>query len=121
MVLADLGAKIQGAFQKLNATTVVDEEVLNAVLGEISRALLEADVNVRLVGSLRNNVKKAINLEDTAAGVNKRRLIQKTVVDQLGKILTADKEAYKPQKGKTNVVMFVGLQVGSRGACNSKP
>ncbi|CAG8776030.1 18264_t:CDS:2, partial [Dentiscutata erythropus] len=33
--------------------------------------------NVRLVGSLRNNVKTAVNIQDLAAGINKRRVIQK--------------------------------------------
>ena len=57
MVLAELGVKLQDAVKRLNLVTVVDEDVLNAVLGDISRALLEADVNVRLVGQLRQSIK----------------------------------------------------------------
>ena len=35
----------------MQATTVVDEEVLDNTLKDISRALLESDVNVKLVGT----------------------------------------------------------------------
>ncbi|CAG8654605.1 3082_t:CDS:10, partial [Dentiscutata erythropus] len=45
----------------------------------ICHALLETDVNVRLVGSLRNNVKTTVNIQDLAAGINKRRVIQKLI------------------------------------------
>lgn len=44
---------------------------------EICAALLEADVNVKLVGSLRKSIKASVNLKDLAPGVNKKRLIQK--------------------------------------------
>ena len=57
MVLADLGRKITGAIRSLNSATVINEEALDNMLKEISRALIEADVNVRLVRQLRDNIK----------------------------------------------------------------
>lgn len=57
MVLADLGRKITSAIRSLNSATVINEEVLDNMLKEISRALIEADVNVMLVKKLRDNVK----------------------------------------------------------------
>ena len=57
MVLADLGRKITNALKSLSNATVINEEVLNAMLKEICAALLEADVNVQLVKKLRNNIK----------------------------------------------------------------
>ena len=53
MVLADLGRKITGALHSMTAAAVIDEEVLDAMLKEICTALLEADVNVKLVMQLR--------------------------------------------------------------------
>lgn len=53
MVLAELGQRIAGALSSLNTVTVVDEAVLDGVLKEIATALLQADVNVRLVANLR--------------------------------------------------------------------
>lgn len=84
--------------------------MINGVLSEISRALLEGDVNIRLVAQLKNNVKARASLQE-GTGANKRRLIQKAVIDELVGMLQADKEPYKPQKGKSNVILFVGLQV----------
>ena len=68
MVLADLGRKINAALLSLNKATVINEEVLRNMLTEVQRALLEADVNVRLVKQLRENVRGAIDFDDMAKG-----------------------------------------------------
>ena len=68
MVLADLGRKITSALNSLGKATVIDEDVLNAMLKEICTALLEADVNIRLVKQLKDNVKKAIDFDEVAQG-----------------------------------------------------
>ncbi|KOB69428.1 putative signal recognition particle 54 kDa protein [Operophtera brumata] len=57
MVLADLGRKITTALQSLSRATIINEEVLNSMLKQICAALLEADVNIRLVKNLRENVR----------------------------------------------------------------
>ena len=57
MVLADLGRRLSSALRNLNNATVINEQALNDVLGEVCRALLEADVNVHLVKQLRENIK----------------------------------------------------------------
>ncbi|CAG8573808.1 5025_t:CDS:10 [Paraglomus brasilianum] len=110
MVLADLGRRINSALAQINKEPVIDEKVLEALLKEIVYALMESDVNVRLVGSLRENVRKAVNIQELPAGINKRKLIQKTVFDELCKLVDPGVEPYKPKKGKTNIIMFVGLQ-----------
>lgn len=80
------------------------------MIKEICAALLEADVNVKLVGNLRKSIKQAVNFKDLAPGINKKRLIQKTVFDELVKLVDPHAEPFKPKKGKPNVIMFVGLQ-----------
>eukprot|EP00794_Sanderia_malayensis_P017505 gene17505-19255_t len=110
MVLADLGRKITSALRSLSNATVINEEVLNAMLKEICAALLEADVNVQLVKRLRENIKVAANFEEMAAGINKRRVIQHTVFQELCKLVDPAVKAWQPTKGRNNVIMFVGLQ-----------
>ena len=131
MVLADLGRKITSALNSLGKATVIDEEVLNAMLKEICTALLEADVNIRLVKQLKDNVKQAIDFDEVAqgwfkcnsfslqihslyltltAGLNKRVIIQQAVFQELVKLVDPGIDPYKPKKGKPNVIMFVGLQ-----------
>jgi signal recognition particle subunit SRP54 len=80
MVLADLGRSISSALQKMQKETVIDDGVIDEMLKAIASALLQSDVNVRLVAQLRNNIKTSINLQDTAAGINKRRLVQQVGV-----------------------------------------
>lgn len=118
MVLADLGKRINSALGDLAKSNTVDEETLDAVLKQICSALLESDVNVRLVGNLRKSIKAKVNLKDQPAGVNKKRLIQKTVFDELCALVDAESEPFKPKKGKSNVIMFVGLQgAGKTTSC----
>ena len=80
------------------------------MLKEICSALLAADVNVRLVQSLRKSVKSSVQLSSLPAAANKKRVIQKAVFDHLVSLVDPHAEPYKPKKGKANTIMFVGLQ-----------
>ena len=110
MVLAELGHRLTTALKRLNASTIVDDEVVTAIQQDICRALLEADVNVTIVGKLRNSIKTRLNLEEEAAGTNRRKLIQRVVMEELVRILDPATKPYEMRKGKPNVIMFVGLQ-----------
>ncbi|KAG6900845.1 hypothetical protein C0993_009963 [Termitomyces sp. T159_Od127] len=116
MVLADLGRKLNAALSSLNRAPVVDEKVLDATLKEITAALLESDVNVKLVASLRQKVKTKVKaaLESNAAEkgkeTNRKNIIQKAVFDELVHLVDSGVEPYKPKKGQSNVIMAVGLQ-----------
>ena len=100
----------------MHLIVAVSVQVLDACLKEITTALLQADVNVKLVMNLRTNVKTRANNADKGAGLNKRKIIEKAVVDELSSMLssgsaTDEKQLVDLKKGKPNVVMFVGLQV----------
>ncbi|KAL4077083.1 SRP54-type protein [Scleroderma yunnanense] len=114
MVLTDLGRKLNAALSSLNRAPVVDEKVLDATLKEITAALLESDVNVKLVASLRQKVKAkvkaALDGSDKSKDSNRKSLIQKAVFDELVHLVDPGIEPYKPKKGQPNVIMAVGLQ-----------
>ncbi|KAK2707326.1 hypothetical protein QYM36_015118 [Artemia franciscana] len=110
MVLADLGRKISSALRSLNSTPTISKEVLDDLLKKIATALIEADVNIRQVLQLRENVKSAISINDQAAGLNKQQMIQTAVFRELLKLVDPGVPEYKPTKGKANVFMLVGLQ-----------
>ncbi|KAL6779796.1 SRP54 [Auxenochlorella protothecoides x Auxenochlorella symbiontica] len=111
MVLAELGQRVTQALASLSAAPVIDEAVLDACLKEIAAALLQADVNVRLVASLRNNVKKRVNVSELGRGLSKQRIIEKAVFDELCSMIEGGQAAQQEfKKGRTNIVMFVGLQ-----------
>eukprot|EP01062_Namystynia_karyoxenos_P042563 TRINITY_DN3114_c0_g1_i1.p1 TRINITY_DN3114_c0_g1~~TRINITY_DN3114_c0_g1_i1.p1 ORF type:complete len:523 (+),score=169.55 TRINITY_DN3114_c0_g1_i1:94-1662(+) len=111
MVLAELGGRINAALSKLSKASTVDEAVIDEMLGEICRALLMADVNVRLAKQLRTGVKTAIAMEDDALQGNaKRRAVQNAVLAELRNLLDPGTKPFRPERGRNNVIMFVGLQ-----------
>ena len=87
MVLAELGTRLTNALNRLNTSTIIDDEAVTAVIQDIARALLEADVNVKIVGSLRNKIKTRLAIDDEAAGINKRKLVQRVVMEELVRYL----------------------------------
>jgi signal recognition particle subunit SRP54 len=90
MVLAELGQRISGALAGISRAPVIDEAALDACLKEIATALLQSDVNVKIVAKLRNNVKKRVNMEQMADGLNRQRVIEKV------RFLTAPPAAVRP-------------------------
>jgi signal recognition particle subunit SRP54 len=96
--------------RKMRDSHIINDSVIDEMLKNICNALVTADVNFKTVMSLRQNIKKNINLEEIPAGLDKRKAIKKVVFDELVKMLDPGVQPWKPQKGKTNVIMFVGLQ-----------
>ncbi|KAL4737594.1 SRP54-type protein [Aspergillus similis] len=110
MVLQDLGRRINAAVNDLTRSPNLDEKAFEEMLKEICAALLSADVNVRLVQSLRKSIKASVNFASLPAAVNKKRVIQKAVFDELVSLVNPHAEPFRPKKGRSNVIMFVGLQ-----------
>ncbi|KYQ93663.1 signal recognition particle 54 kDa subunit [Tieghemostelium lacteum] len=110
MVLSELGNKISSALAVMNNTTIVNEETINQLLKEIGNALSLADVQMSLIIQMRKNIMAKIKLDQLAAGLNKRKLIKRVVYEELIKLVDPGVPAWKPTKGKPNVIMFVGLQ-----------
>jgi signal recognition particle subunit SRP54 len=88
MVLQDLGRRINAAVSDLTRSPNLDEKAFDAMVKEICNALVEADVNIKLVASLRKSIRSAVNFKELAPGVNKKRLIQKVGVCRWRLLLT---------------------------------
>mmetsp|Transcript_12342 Transcript_12342/g.39113 ORF Transcript_12342/g.39113 Transcript_12342/m.39113 type:complete len:499 (+) Transcript_12342:569-2065(+) len=112
MVLGELGGRISRALAEMSNATFVDEAIIEACLKEITTALLQSDVNVAQVVELKKNVKAAVSDDELGAGLNKRKILEKSVFKELCRMLDGGegREPFKPKKGAPNVVMFVGLQ-----------
>jgi signal recognition particle subunit SRP54 len=80
MVLAELGQRITNALASMSQAGPIDEAALDSCLKEIATALLQADVNVRMVANLRKNVKNRVNVEQMGQGLNKQRVIEKVCI-----------------------------------------
>ncbi|KAK3225629.1 hypothetical protein Dsin_005491 [Dipteronia sinensis] len=75
MVLAQLGGSICRAVDQISNATIIEDNVMNECLNKISRALLQSDVNFKLVRDMETNIKKIVNLYDLSGGHKKHRLL----------------------------------------------
>ena len=66
MVLDDLGSSLRGTLKKIANAVYVDSKLIKEVVRDIQRALLQADVNVKLVlDSIKTNRKKSTRRKTT--------------------------------------------------------
>lgn len=118
MVLAELGQRIGQALTKMSAKSMLGDDDVKELLNEIAQALLQADVNIVVVKKLMDSVKTEFSIAKEGMGINKRKVLQNAVFSGLRKILDPGVKPYVPEKGRTNVVMFVGLQgAGKTTSC----
>ncbi|SCU88277.1 LAMI_0D09472g1_1 [Lachancea mirantina] len=113
MVLADLGKRINGAVNSALSNTQDDYvAAVDVMLKSIVTALLESDVNIRLVSSLRNSIRNTLleNKNRSMGSMQTKKLVQKTVFDELCSLVDCEAQPFQPKKKKQNVIMFVGLQ-----------
>ena len=106
MVLEGLGKSLRGVLGRIGSASSVDDELIKDICKDLQRALLEADVNVRLVLDLTNKVKDRALNEPPAAGRSMKDHVTKIIYEELVALVNSDKGgiALKPQ-----TIMMVGL------------
>ena len=72
MVLDKLGTSLKGTLSKIAKAVFVDEKIVNELVKDIQRALLQADVNVKLVFQLSENIKKMALDEKAPTGISQK-------------------------------------------------
>ena len=114
-----LSDKLQDIIAKTSGQKELTQENMQDALREIRRALLEADVNLRVVKSFISNIKDKAEGEDVLRGVNPSQQLVKIVHDELIEIL--GKEA-KPLdfSGSPNLIMILGLQGSGKTTSSAK-
>jgi signal recognition particle subunit SRP54 len=63
---------------------------------------------LQLTKKFEESVREKVNLGALAPGLNKRKVIQQVVLDELVQLVDPGKKPFKPRKGQCNVIMFVG-------------
>jgi len=107
MVLEKLSQSLKGTLEKIAKSLFVDEKLINELVKDIQRALLQADTNVKLVFDLTDRIKKRA-LGEEARGLTKKEQIINIVYDELVNFL--GKEPSKIEVGqKPFKIMLVGL------------
>ncbi len=110
MVLDKLGNSLKETLAKIAKSMFVDERLVNELVKDIQRALLQADVNVKLVFELTNKIKKRALDEKTPAGVSQREYLVKIVYEELTNFLGGERNEIIIDKSKKPFkIMMVGL------------
>ena len=110
MAFESLSDRFQGLFKKLRGQTRLSEANMDDMLKEIRVALLEADVNFKVVKSFVADVKEKAIGQDVYAKVNPSQMVVKIVHDEIESLLGEEQSDINYQKGGLTVVMLVGLQ-----------
>lgn len=108
MVLDKLGDNLKNTLQKIAKSIFVDDKLINELIKDIQRALLQADVNVKLVFSLSNKIKKRIKTEKTPGGLTKKEHLVNIVYEELVTFLGGEGHKITIEK-KPYIIMLVGL------------
>ncbi|MBN1322508.1 MAG: signal recognition particle protein [Methanotrichaceae archaeon] len=106
MVLDNLGGSLRGALKKIASATRVDKPLVEETVREIQRALLQADVNVKLVMNLSNSIKERALSEKPAPGMNPREHVINIVYQELINLVGRSSDVGL----KKQTIMLVGLQ-----------
>ncbi len=109
MALEKLGKALNGALRKLARSSTVDEATIKTVVRDIQRALIQADVNVKLVLQLTKTIEKRALEEQPPAGVSKKEHIIKIVYEELTEFLGTEAKPIGI-KEKPTVLLTVGIQ-----------
>ena len=105
MVLEGLGKSLRGVLGRIGSASSVDEELIKDICKDLQRALLEADVNVRLVLDVTNKVKDRALNEPPAAGRSMKDHVSQIIYQELVALVNnGEGIALKPQ-----TIMMVGL------------
>jgi len=105
MVLDDLGDSLKGTLRKIANAVYVDSKLIKEVVRDIQRALLQADVNVKLVLELTKKIEKRALEEKPPAGMSNREHVIHIVYEELVNILGGAREL----PAKKQIIMMVGL------------
>ena len=104
-----LGDRLQSAINKIKGYGRITEENISEVTREIRLALLEADVNYKVVKEFINNVKEKALGEEVAKSLKPGEMFVKIVKDELVELLGGE-AAPLYTTGKPSILMLVGLQ-----------
>lgn len=106
----NLSDRLQGIVKKLKGQTRITEKELNECLREVKLALLEADVNYKVVKTFINRIKDKALGEDVMKSLTPGQQVIKIVRDELTELLGSSESKLNISSNPPTVIMLVGLQ-----------
>src|SRR3989338_922970 len=108
MVLDRLGESLRNSLQKIARSVFVDERLINELIKDIQRSLLQADANVQLVFRLTEQIKERAKKEKAPPGMTQKEHLIKIVYEELVKFV-GEEEAGIDTSATPTKIMLVGL------------
>ena len=111
MAFESLTDKLQNVFRNLRSKGKLTEEDVHAALKEVKMALLEADVNFKVVRKFTKTVEEKAIGQDVMNGLNPGQMVVKIVNDELVNLMGSETtELPLKPASQITVLMMIGLQ-----------
>jgi len=108
MVLDNLGESLRNVLKKIARAGFVDKRLIEELIKDIQKSLLQADVSVNLIFELTKSIKKRALSEEVPSGLTQKEYIIKIVYEELVNFLGSEKQELNVE-AKPSLVMLVGL------------
>ena len=121
MAFDSLTEKLQNVFKNLRSKGRLTEDDVKAALREVKMALLEADVNFKVVKNFVKSVQQRAVGQDVMSGLNPGQMVIKIVNDELVNLMGSETTEIKFQPGsQKTVIMMMGLQGAGKTTTTAK-
>jgi len=116
----NLSDKLQRAFKNLRGQGTLTEENMNEALREIRMALLEADVNFKVVKELIDHIREKAMGQEVMTSLSPAEQVVKIVRDEMVAILGTDTAKVKFASQPPSVILMAGLQGSGKTTTSGK-
>lgn len=115
-----LGSSLYNALRRILRAPVVDEATVKELVHDIQKALLQADVNVKLVLGISQRIEKSSLKEQVPPGISRREHVVKVVYDELTRFLGAKTVPLEVKPRGRTIIMLVGIQGSGKTTAAAK-
>lgn len=121
MAFESLTDKLQNVFKNLRSKGRLTEEDVKTALKEVKMALLEADVNFKVVKQFVKSVEERAIGQDVLNGLNPGQMVVKIVNEEMVSLMGSETTEIQMQPGKAiTVIMMCGLQGAGKTTTTAK-
>ncbi len=110
MAFESLSEKLQNVFKNLRGKGRLKESDVREAMKEVKMALLEADVNYKVVKNFVNTVTERAIGQDVMQSLTPGQMVVKIVNEELTKLMGSETTEIPVRQGKLTVVLMTGLQ-----------
>jgi signal recognition particle subunit SRP54 len=111
---------LRAVLKKIVNSSGIDEALIKELAKDIQRALLQSDVNVKLVFEITKNLEQRSLNETPPPGLSRKDHIVKILYDELAKLIGVEEKQFAFQPGKLNKVLMLGIQGSGKTTITAK-